>query len=150
MIHIYACFRERNEGVLNKYQRYRHKMISQGKCPHCGKPCAPFYECEDRRKRKSMSKLLRRMVWAGILSREIKPGKPTLYSKVEQETKIEYRGRKISSWDRRFFPRINKKYINIEEICIEILREEENPLHIKELYKRFLQKLSKMKSEMRG
>lgn len=37
---------------FNKYQRYRQKCISEGRCPHCGKPCAPYYECEERREYK--------------------------------------------------------------------------------------------------
>lgn len=34
---------------MNKHQRYREKCISEGRCPHCGKPCAPFHECYERR-----------------------------------------------------------------------------------------------------
>lgn len=43
---------------MNKHQRYRQKCISEGRCPHCGKPCAPYYTCEERRnyKKKKASK----------------------------------------------------------------------------------------------
>lgn len=37
---------------LNKWQRRYRKLRKEGRCWHCGKPCAPWYECEDRRKYK--------------------------------------------------------------------------------------------------
>ena len=37
----------------NKQKRYKEKLISEGRCPHCGVPCAPFVECEERRAYKS-------------------------------------------------------------------------------------------------
>ena len=39
--------KEKYEG--DKYQRRRQKLAAEGCCPHCGKPCAPFVECEERR-----------------------------------------------------------------------------------------------------
>lgn len=33
----------------DKYKRYKQKLVSEGRCPHCGKPCAPYVECEERR-----------------------------------------------------------------------------------------------------
>ncbi len=41
---------------MNKHKRYRQKCIRDGRCPHCGKSCAPFYECEERRKYKRLSR----------------------------------------------------------------------------------------------
>lgn len=41
---------------MNKQKTYRQKRISEGKCPHCGKSCAPFYECEERREYKRISR----------------------------------------------------------------------------------------------
>lgn len=41
--------------IPNKHQRYRRRCIEQGKCPHCGKPCAPYGECEERRRYKAMN-----------------------------------------------------------------------------------------------
>lgn len=32
-----------------KQERYRQRLIAEGRCPHCGKPCTPFAECEERR-----------------------------------------------------------------------------------------------------
>jgi hypothetical protein len=33
----------------NKQTRYRRKIREQGRCAHCGKPCAPYAECAERR-----------------------------------------------------------------------------------------------------
>ena len=33
----------------DKHKRYRLKMQALGRCPHCGRPCAPFAECAERR-----------------------------------------------------------------------------------------------------
>jgi len=37
----------------DKWQRYRVKLVAAGRCPHCGKPCAPYRECEERRQKKA-------------------------------------------------------------------------------------------------
>lgn len=42
--------------MQDKHKRYRQKCISEDRCPHCGKPCAPYYECEERRKYKRLSR----------------------------------------------------------------------------------------------
>jgi hypothetical protein len=34
---------------MTKNQRYRLKNVSQGLCPRCATPCAPFYLCERHR-----------------------------------------------------------------------------------------------------
>lgn len=33
----------------NKFVTYRLKCAADRRCPHCGKPCGPYYECEERR-----------------------------------------------------------------------------------------------------
>lgn len=45
---------------------YKMRCISEGRCPHCGKPCAPFTECEDRRRYKRERYLKRGMVWDAV------------------------------------------------------------------------------------
>jgi hypothetical protein len=32
-----------------KQKHYRERTRNAGHCPHCGRPCAPYYECEERR-----------------------------------------------------------------------------------------------------
>ena len=60
---------------MDKQQRYRQKCISEGRCPHCGKPCAPYYECEVRRLYKSFDYTLTRLVLEGkVEKRKISPG----------------------------------------------------------------------------
>jgi uncharacterized protein YacL (UPF0231 family) len=46
---------------MNKHIRYRQKNIAQGRCPHCGELCAPFYECEQRRAYKRLKYKNRQM-----------------------------------------------------------------------------------------
>lgn len=41
--------RARPKASLNKSQRYQLKLRRAGKCPKCGKPCAPYYECDYHR-----------------------------------------------------------------------------------------------------
>jgi|SRR6266700_7786220 len=33
----------------NKQAKYRRKCLIEGRCTHCGKPCAPYSTCEKRR-----------------------------------------------------------------------------------------------------
>lgn len=54
---------------LNKYQRRRRKLVASGRCPHCGKECAPFYECADRRTYKGLCRELQRLVKAGLIKK---------------------------------------------------------------------------------
>jgi hypothetical protein len=35
-----------------KSNNYRQRCRLDGRCPHCGKPCAPYAECADRREYK--------------------------------------------------------------------------------------------------
>lgn len=51
----------------DKWARYRHRLIADGRCPHCGQPCAPYYECEYRRFYKQLMEVLDREVRAGRL-----------------------------------------------------------------------------------
>ena len=59
---------------MDKYTKYRLRNVTAGKCPHCGKPCAPFYECETRRFAKRLSHALRRLEKAEIVRREPEGG----------------------------------------------------------------------------
>lgn len=38
---------------MDRHGAYRKRCKEDGKCPHCGKPCAPFTECEERRNYKA-------------------------------------------------------------------------------------------------
>lgn len=44
--------------MTDKQKRYRQKCISEGRCPHCGKPCAPYYECDTRRLYKKKNSMI--------------------------------------------------------------------------------------------
>mgnify|MGYP001572816278 FL=1 len=57
----------------DKHSRYRVKQQECGRCPHCGEPCAPYYECEARRFYKKLMYGLRKMVRLGLIESP-KPG----------------------------------------------------------------------------
>ena len=61
--------RKRALGAPNKHQRYRQKCITEGRCPHCGEPCAPFYECFKRRIGKLIGGELNRLVRINVLQK---------------------------------------------------------------------------------
>lgn len=54
---------------MTKQQRYRRKCLSDGRCPHCGEPCAPYYECEDRRRTKRIHRLFSRASAIGAITK---------------------------------------------------------------------------------
>jgi hypothetical protein len=57
--------------VLGPKQRaYRQRMRSTGSCPHCGQPCAPYYECAERRFYKGVYLALRNSAKRGIFYRD--------------------------------------------------------------------------------
>lgn len=103
--------------MMDKHQRYRRKCMAEGRCPHCGKPCAPYAECEERRTYKRISVALRRMHSVGLVKR-VKRG---VYKGTPKEqfavfvTKVS--GRK---GDRRFLPKLGAKPTNPEELIMEL------------------------------
>jgi hypothetical protein len=102
-----------------KQSRYRQKNVSQGKCPHCGKPCLPYYECEYRRSMKKMQRILRRMAGMGMIGTKNMRGKPTTYRVLDlTKSIVEYQ---TKDGDSRRFPRIGKQYIDIGELAIQCL-----------------------------
>ena len=45
---------------LNKFQRRAKRLRAEGRCDHCGRPCAPYFNCPERRAYKMWSYLKRR------------------------------------------------------------------------------------------
>lgn len=84
---------------MDKHQRYRLKCRSEGRCPHCGKPCAPFAECDDRRAWKGVHRVLSRGVKDGIFKKTA-GGYQLKDATIKVVTKVS--GRK---GDRRFLPK---------------------------------------------
>ena len=109
---------------MNKQQRYQKKMVASGRCPHCGKPCAPYYECEDRRSYRKSNLALRRMV---------------------NSSNINTVSCKTSTDDRRNLPRIGKKYANVHKIMVDIFKTSDQPLHKDEIYNLVMEKISELK-----
>lgn len=98
-----------------KRQAYRQRCIEKGLCPHCGQPCAPYYECEKRRSYKRIHSLVVRMVKAGAIIKG-----PDGYSMGHGE----YPGCKdVLESDVRLLPRIGKKPITVEQLVIDALLE---------------------------
>ena len=109
---------------MDKYQRYRAKCINEGRCPHCGKPCAPYRTCEARRERKRFLYLLRRMVAAGLLETNGRRGCELACRAADGLAELPFREyAKGREDDRRYLPRINGKPINLQEIVVEALKQ---------------------------
>jgi hypothetical protein len=72
----------REKPARDKYSNYRKRMVSEGRCPHCGKPCAPFYECAERRGKKQFARVLRELIKEGTVRIVGKQGRQTLYKVV--------------------------------------------------------------------
>ena len=51
--------------LSTKQKRYRRRKVAENVCPHCGKLCAPYYACHDRRYKKRMCYILNRMADLG-------------------------------------------------------------------------------------
>jgi hypothetical protein len=43
---------KRGATAKDKQSRWRLRCREEGRCDHCGKPCAPYAACEDRRREK--------------------------------------------------------------------------------------------------
>ena len=72
--------------VNDKHSRYRQKMISEGRCPHCGKLCLPFYECQERRVGKTIRRYLKEAVGKGEIKVSYSPGKQNIYQKYPKQS----------------------------------------------------------------
>lgn len=50
-------------------KRYKAKAIAEGRCPHCGDPCAPYFYCERRRLVHRIYVSMRRAIAAGVVKK---------------------------------------------------------------------------------
>lgn len=140
---------------MNKYDRYRQKQNEKGHCPHCGKPCAPYYECKERREKKNFRRLLNHMEKVGIIiKKQVNPWEKALYQSnsivpiLPERTRHGYMNHE---GDRRLWPRIGKKYFSNEDIqkmAVSVLKEEGHPLHEDVITDRIFQKITEIKEEI--
>lgn len=124
---------------MNKYSRYRRKCVQEGRCPHCGKPCAPYYECDDRRAQKRILYVLHRLRKAGLISRESHGrGCEATWRKINgadfDSIKTKISGR---TGDSRKQPRLNNRPVDSEAIFLEILRANSDGLHEHDIFRKF-------------
>lgn len=110
---------------MDKYQRYKQKCVSEGRCPHCGKPCAPFYECDERRIYKKANRTLQYLVNLGIITKTRHSNGRNTYKGVASSPKLigRQQGYVTKSTDCRHLPRIGKKYFNVENLIMDELGE---------------------------
>jgi len=128
---------------MDKYQKYRKKMVGAGRCPHCGKTCAPYYECEDRRAYKKSNIALQNMVKVGMLFCKKQPDGTNLYKLKNSDIRIV--SHKTSDNDRRNLPRLGKKYINAKKMILDIFKENNRALHVDEVSDILMQKICDLK-----
>ncbi len=126
-----------------KGKRWRQKQIKAGRCPHCGKPCAPFYECDERRNYEKSKKLLNRMVDTGFLKKR-REGVFNLYSVDNPNAEMPVT-RECRDDDMRYMPRIGKQYINWDELFVRVLKEENKPMSEKDILEKSFEIITRFK-----
>ena len=112
--------------VYGKQRRYRQRLVAQGKCPHCGKPCAPYYECGERRFYRQINYMLRRGIQAGRF--KIWYDGDTMMIGMGDETKNVTSYARTKDDDRRLLPRFGKRPAETEDIIMEVFRRESRGL----------------------
>lgn len=133
---------------MDKHTRYRNKNVAEGRCPHCGKSCAPYYECEDRRFYKRSYRILQELVKKGILKRRISATNTVWYKGSNKSIKLEGRakGYFISLDDRRYLPRIGKKYIDMKAIIEDTIKNQKGVFTEDEIHEQVLLQIKKLKA----
>lgn len=131
---------------MDKYQRYKQKCVSEGRCPHCGKPCAPYYECDERRAYKKSDRALQSLVNLGIVTKTRQSNGQNTYRGVASPPKLigRQRGYVIKSIDCRHLPRIRKKYFNVKNLIMDELGQ--SALTEKEIVKLVWDKITTIKT----
>ncbi len=82
-----------------KHSRYRQKCKEEGRCPHCGKPCAPYHECEERHKAKTEGKVTRRRSGGPNDTRHLPRPKGKAKSEADCQTCYLFIDRRQALWD---------------------------------------------------
>lgn len=131
---------------MDKHKRYRLKCISEGLCPHCGKPCAPYYECDDRRFYRKSNRTLNDLVKLGFLEKTNKNGR-NFFKRSNKSIKIEGRskGYYTKPDDIRHLPRVGKKYIDIERLITEVCKESGKPMGENDIVDNVWEKIKEIK-----
>lgn len=97
---------------MTKQKSYRQRCAAEGRCPHCGKPCAPYRECQQRRDYKRIQRVLRRGVQFGMFEKtergyKLLDGSKSIPSK-----------RSGAEGDRRIWPKIGDKPFDPEVLVM--------------------------------
>ena len=103
-----------------KNKRWRDKCVREGRCPHCGQPCAPYYECATRRFHKKLDNFLRRLLKAGVMRRE---GHKYFAVAEDFSSVITYN---ICDEDRRHLPRRGNHPMKVEQLLLDIIVQHPN------------------------
>lgn len=131
--------------IVKKQERYRQKQIRVGRCPHCGKLCAPHYECEERRASKKTIRLLNRMVKTGFLKKTMKgQGCWFTVDNPNAEMPIVY---ERHDDDKRGMPRIGNQYIDWSKLILSIFTEENKPMSGEEAFEKAFRVVSDFKKQ---
>lgn len=133
---------------MDKNKRWQQKQVESGRCPHCGKPCAPFYECWERRESKKLNRLLKRWVACGFLGKR-KDGHWSIYWVIDQSKSEDIVTYKKSEDDCRDLPRIGKQYFDFDEIFVTVLEKEGRPMTEKEILDQSLKVMTAIKKSRR-
>lgn len=130
---------------MDKYKRYRQKMISQGRCPKCGTESFPFHYCQKHRMVSNLNRALRQLLKLGVVVQN-EQGE---YKATGQEfIGVQYN---IKENDRRKLPRFNYKPMDdkfIEQAIFDALTEAQRPLSDKDI-ENYFKKLKIVQKKMK-
>lgn len=125
--------------------------MAEGRCWHCGKPCAPYYECKERRLYKQLTYYLDRMIALGTITKH-RPGISVTYAVAHGVQDLSDKSRSSYSHrpdDRRCLPRLNGKPIDVQLLIIEALQAH-GALSEKELSAAVARRITKAKNDCRN
>ena len=105
--------------LFHKQRSYRRRSIAAGKCPHCGKQSAPFYECQDRRTYKKIFRILARGAKVGAVVKIKSKGRTTWRFPLNPAAWPAERPLKKRR-DKRLLPKFGDKPFKYEKLIVEL------------------------------
>lgn|GEM_PF-3895894 len=116
----------------------RQHRIDHGLCPECGEEAAPYYLCEQHRRKASLGRILRSAATRGVL-RISKRGGRNWYSVdtgCRPASDVNWPGKTIFDMnenDKRLRPRLGRRPVDIDETLIGIFVDSGRPLQYDEI-----------------
>ncbi len=116
----------------------QQERVSNGLCPRCGKPAAPYYYCSEHRFDASLGRVLRRGQKLGVFDSEKRPGDKrlnwwTIGPNELKPSDWRAQGSQLRDSDKRLRPRLKGIPVDVEKTLISMMRAIGKPLMIEEI-----------------